>query len=79
MQVGHLQRLLGQVDAGHRGALARHRFAEDAAAAADVDDVLAGQRHARVDPFQAQRIDFVQRAELGGRVPPAVREVGEFL
>src|SRR5262249_49923868 len=31
------------------------------------------------DPPQAQRIDLVQRPELAVRVPPAVRELAEFL
>jgi hypothetical protein len=32
-----------------------------------------------IDPFQAQRIDLVQRPELALRVPPAVGELAEFL
>ena len=59
VQVGHLQRLVGQVYAGHLCAFSCHRFRQDAAAAADVDDVLACQRSPGVDPFQPQRVDFV--------------------
>ncbi len=79
MQVGHLERLVRQVDAGHPGALAGHRFGQDAAAAADVDDILASERDTRIDPFQPQWIDLMQGAEFGGRVPPAVGQFAEFL
>ena len=41
MQLRHLERLVGQVDAQHLGALARHRVGQDAAAAADVEHALA--------------------------------------
>ena len=57
----------------------RHRLGEDAAAAADVEHLLAGEAALPVDPVQAQRVDLVQRPELALRVPPAVRELAEFL
>src|SRR5262249_16180222 len=70
---------LAEVDSRHLGATARHRLGEDAAAAADVEHLLAGEASGSVDPFQAQRVDLVQRPELALRVPPAVRELREFL
>ena len=79
VQLRHLQRLVRHVDAGDLGAAARHRFGEDAAAAADVEHALAGERGAAVDPVEAQRIDLVQRTELAVRVPPARGELAEFL
>jgi hypothetical protein len=82
MQARHAQRLGGQVDARHVRRLARHRFGQDAAAAADVEHRLAAQAGQFVDPVQAQRVDLVQRAELAVRVPPAVgqiTELGKFL
>jgi hypothetical protein len=33
----------------------------------------------RVDPAQANRIEFMQRFEFGVRVPPTMREVAKFL
>ena len=33
----------------------------------------------RVDPVEAHRIQFMQRFELGVRVPPAMRKIAEFL
>ena len=41
--------------------------------------LLAGEARVAVDPFQAQRIDLVQRPELALRVPPAVGQLAEFL
>jgi hypothetical protein len=78
VQFGDLERLLRQVDAADGGAGAGHRFGQDAAAAADVEHLLAGQRRQLVDPLQAQRVDLVQRPEFGIRVPPAVGEFGKF-
>src|SRR6185436_1062749 len=67
-----------KVDAGHIGAEARHRLAQDSAAAADVEHALAGEMRQAVDPAQAQWIELVQRPEFALRVPPAVRELAEF-
>src|ERR1700693_5824909 len=78
MQPGDAQRLVRQVDAGDARAALRHGLGQDAAAAADVEHALAGERRMAVDPLQAQRIDLVQRPELALRVPPAVRELVEF-
>src|SRR6185369_5788106 len=61
------------------GAAARHRLGEDAAAAAHVDHLLARQPREAVDPVQAQRVDVVQRLEFARRVPPAMRELAEFV
>ena len=33
----------------------------------------------RVDPVEPNRVQFMQRLELGVRVPPAMRELAEFL
>ena len=77
MQLGDAQAFLAKVDARHLGAAPRHRLGEDAAAAADVEHLLAGEAGGAVDPFQAQRVDLVQRPELALRVPPAVRELAE--
>ena len=46
VQLRHPQRLGGQVDAQHLGAAPRHRFGQDAAAAAHVEHALAVQRRA---------------------------------
>src|SRR5262245_49568596 len=78
MQLGDLQRLVGEVDARDPRARARHRLGEDAAAAADVEHVLPFERRVLLDPAQAQRVDLVQRPELALRVPPAVGQVTEF-
>ena len=83
VQAGDAQRLVGEVDAGDRGPAPGHRFGEDAAAAADVDDPLAGEAaDRRLDPPEPQRIDLVQRAEhRAPGIPPVMRErreLGEF-
>ena len=78
MQLRDLERFFRKVDSRHRCAQPRHRFREDAAAAADVEHALAGQLRQPVDPGEAQRVEIVQRAELALRIPPAVRELAEF-
>jgi hypothetical protein len=37
----------------------RHRFGEDAATTADINDIFACQRTALINPFQTQRVDFM--------------------
>ena len=73
VQSGHLQRLVGQVHAQRGGsACLGQGFGEDAAAAAHVHHVEAGQAAAGLldNPFQAQRVDVVQGLELAVGVPP---------
>ena len=79
MQVGNLQCLFRQVNSRDVSALARHGLGKDATTATDVENGLASQRGNAVDPFQAQWIDFMQRAEFGRRIPPTMSEVTEFL
>ena len=56
----------------------RHRFGENAAAAADVDDALPDEITMARDVVQAQRIDVVQRPKLAFGIPPSMRERFEF-
>lgn len=64
VQARHRERRFAHVDAGDVGAALGHGFAEDAAAATDVEHLLAGQAGALVDPVDAQRVDVVERLEL---------------
>src|SRR5690606_26269716 len=68
------QRRLAHVDAGNGGASASHGLAEDAAAAAHVQHLLAGQADALIDPVDPPRADLVQPLALAFHVPPAVRK-----
>src|SRR6266850_2248243 len=79
VELGNAQRFFREVDARDPGPAVRHRLGEDAAAAAHVEHALAAEARAAVDPVEAQRVDVVQGAELAVRVPPAVRELAEFL
>src|SRR5581483_9663948 len=79
VQLGDAQRFFRKIDAGDARAARGHRLGEDAAAATDVEDLLAGEPGALVDPVQAQRIDVVQRPKLAVRVPPAMRKLAELL
>ena len=79
VQPGDAEGLVGEVDAGDLGAPGSHGFGQDAAAAADIDDLLAGNAGVGIYPVEAQGIDLVERLELGFGVPPAVGEVTEFL
>jgi hypothetical protein len=73
---------VGQIDAHDARACLGHRFGKDAAAAANVEHRFSGESGAlRCDVAETQRVDVVQRFELAGRIPPAMRqrtELGEF-
>jgi len=80
MQARDPERLFRQIDPGHDGAARRHRFGENAAAAADVQHALSREASAAlVDVFQPQRVDVVQRLEVACRIPPAMRQRAELL
>ncbi len=80
---------LGRIHAGDRKAQPGHRFAEQASAAADVQQAQALERTALgdvasepqgrlvADEGQAHRIEPVQRLELALRVPPLRRHGGK--
>ena len=79
------------VDAGNGGAEPGHGFAEQAAAAADVEDGKALQRTARqrlaapmdgravADIADTNRAQAMQRRELAGGVPPLVGDARKAL
>ena len=80
-----------EVDPGHRGAQARERLAQQAAAAADVERGKPRKRlrrqgiapEVRADAIahvaEAGRIELVQRRQRAGLVPPVRREVRKTL
>ena len=63
--------------------LARERFGQNAAAAADIERHLALEATAALgDVPEAQRIDIVQRLEFAAGIPPVMgerAELGELL
>ena len=79
MQIGDAERARRQIDAFDVRAARGHRLGQNAAAAADIENTLAHQMRVRVDPVEPYRVQFMQRLELGVRVPPAMRELAEFL
>ncbi|MCY1416123.1 hypothetical protein D9M71_316240 [compost metagenome] len=78
MQLRHGQGRFAHVDAGDGGAALGHGFAEDAAATADVEHLLAGQLDALIDPVDPQGVDVVQGLEFAFAVPPAMGQGFEF-
>ena len=81
---------LGGVDAGHRGAEPRHRLAEQAAAAADIEhrQALEGTGKSIAPPMlggtiadvgEPHRVQPMQRRELAGRIPPLLRDARKAL
>ena len=78
MQLSDRQWRFAHVDADHGRAALGHGFTEDAAAATDVEDFLAGQADAFVNPVDPQRVDVVQRFEFALAVPPAMGQGFEF-
>lgn len=69
----HVDQILAQVDAHRVRAQFRQAFGQNAAAAADVQNALAGQFGVFLNEADAERIDVVQGFELPGRIPPAFR------
>ncbi len=78
MQARDLERRRCDVDPRDVRARSRHRLAEQAAAAADVEHTQARERRSLCDVGEAQRIDLVQHPELTRRVPPARRQLFEL-
>jgi len=80
----------GRIDADHLGAEPGERLAQQAGAAADIEDAQAGQAIQAFDVAlelaaggiadigQPQRIDLVQRRHLAVGIPPFVRQFREF-
>src|SRR2546427_3009374 len=79
MQSRHRERLVGEIDAEYLGAGGRHRFGENASPTADVEGVLPLEAPAAArDIVQTQWIDVVQRLEVAGWIPPAMRQRAEL-
>src|SRR6202158_4166859 len=79
MQSGHAKRFVGQIDASDLGAVVRHGFSENAAAAADVEHRLAGKSAALAGGvILPERIDVVQRFKFACRIPPMMRKRAEL-
>ncbi|MEA3153687.1 MAG: hypothetical protein QOK44_1276, partial [Betaproteobacteria bacterium] len=57
----------------------RHRFSQYAAAATDVQYRLSAECSDTVYVVKPQWIDVVERFELAFAIPPAVRQLAEFL
>jgi hypothetical protein len=73
------QGLLGEIDAGYQRAARSHCLGEYPAAASDVEHAARFQTGRPVDVGEPQRIDLVQRPELGVGIPPAVRKLAELV
>ena len=91
VQAGRRDVAFAGVDAGDRGAQPRHRLAQQAAAAADIEHRQTLQRRARqrvalpmdggavADITQPQRVQAVQGRELAVGVPPLLGDAREAL
>src|SRR3546814_944152 len=78
MQPGEVDQLGRHVDAAALGAYCGQRFAEQTAAAADVERTLAVQAAGTLlDIAHARWVDLVQRRHLATWVPPARSEAFE--
>ena len=81
VQLGDLDRQRREIDSDDLCAALRHRFAQQAAAAAHIEHALALERGAAVHIVKTNRIQRMQRPELSLGIPPALRygvEAGEF-
>ena len=80
MVFGGLQRFFRQIDTQNlRRASIGHTFAQDAAAAADIQHFLARQTGKAVDIVQTDGVDVVQRLEFALFIPPFVGKAAEFV
>ena len=79
MQFRHIEHRLRQIDAEHRGAGARHRLAQDAAAAAHVEHARAAQSSPRARcSADAAGLSSCSGLDGPGGIPPALRQRAEF-
>ncbi len=76
VQLRDLQRPLPHVDAGDPRPAHGHTLGQNAAAAPDIQDFLAGEPRRPVDVVQPQGIDVMQGLELTVGIPPTA---GQFL
>jgi hypothetical protein len=74
MQARHLDHRRRHVDGADVRAVARERFGQQAAAAADVQHTPLRQRAALRQVVDAHRIEHVQRTESAARIPEFVRQ-----
>jgi len=65
VQLGHFEGLVGEVDAGDKGAFDGHAFGQDAAATTDIHHPFALDGGLVVYPFETQGVDVVQGLEFG--------------
>jgi hypothetical protein len=84
VQEGGRDVAVGGIDAGDLPAEASHRFAQQSAAAADIEHRQAVQRAARqgvalpvgrdtvADKAEANRVELMQRREIAAGIPPFV-------
>ncbi len=91
MDACRLDVLLGRVDPHHIGTQPRHRFAEQSAAAADIEESQTGKRppvervarqpatNLLLDIGQPHRIEDMQNPEFSLRIPPFGGHFREFL
>ena len=79
MQSRHRERLVGEIDPEYLGAGSRHRFGENASPTADVEGLFPFEAAtAARDIVQTQWVDVVQRLEVAGWIPPAMRQRAEL-
>ena len=78
MQACDFEHARRQIDAHHVGTATRERFAENAAAAPDIEHARALQPNALGNVVQPCRIQVVQRARLAIDIPPSRRELVEL-
>jgi hypothetical protein len=70
MQPGYREGPLGHIDSGYRCAGAGHGLGKDAAAAADINNILALQIDVLTNPVKPQRIDFMESSKFAMWIPP---------
>lgn len=75
VQLGHLESLVGQVDAKHVATAARHGIGEDSAAAAHVKHPASCHGCNTFDPLEAEWINFMERPEFTFQIPPPVSQL----
>ena len=68
-----------EVETAVRGIEISDPIRDERASATDVEDAPPAQTGDAVNVVETQRIDVVQRLEFGAGIPPAVRELAEFL
>jgi hypothetical protein len=79
VQASYANSFVREINAGNCGTMLSHAFRQDTATTADVEDIFSFDPGKPINPFEAKRVDLVQRFEFALRIPPTMGKRAEFI